>query len=341
MNPHDVDLLGSFNLGDLEDDLGPFLFLRAHAARGDAHLVKRDLKGAVPDEVLPERARLVRSVDGGPVRNLLADVDDVLVLLRTWRADGEIWASSSDARTAKDVVDEVVRRMPRPDDGGRVPVQFADRQCGTRMLELAARPWPEVRDLYPNDVAVALDELMKHTASDDESRRVILWHGAPGTGKTTAVRALLQGWRGWADGVVVSDPDSLLTDGRYLRRLLLDVDDDERWQLIVLEDAESLLRKDGAASAALSKLLNLADGLLGQGLRCLFLLTTNEPLAAIHPALVRPGRCLARIEFGPLPASRAAAVLGGPVDRDMTLAEVVAIRPTKVEGEPARVGQYL
>ena len=40
--------------------------------------------------------------------------------------------------------------------------------------------------------------------------RLARWHGAPGTGKTTAVRTLLHAWRGWADGVVVTDPDALL-----------------------------------------------------------------------------------------------------------------------------------
>jgi hypothetical protein len=56
---------------------------------------------------------------------------------------------------------------------------------------------------------------------------------------------------------------------------------------------------------------------------------------------VRPGRCLAQIEFGAMPASHAAAVLGRPVNRDMTLAEVVALRPVSAEQPAALVGQYL
>ena len=42
------------------------------------------------------------------------------------------------------------------------------------------------------------------------------------------------------------------------------------------------------------------DGLVGQGLHIIFLMTTNEPMSKIHPALSRPGRCLANIEFTPL-----------------------------------------
>jgi hypothetical protein len=341
MTTYDADFVGMFNFDDLNSEVGPYLFLRWYAVRGDLHLVKRDVKGAVPDTALPARARVLRTIDAEYLRHVLADVDGVLVMLRIWRADAEVWASATDAVQARAIVEEVVARVPHVEDPLRVPVQFADAQTGTRKLDLATRPWNAVRDLYPAAVATAVDALVEHEPVQDESRRLILWHGAPGTGKTTAVRALLQAWRSWADGVVVSDPEALLKDGRYLRRLLLDVDDEDRWQLLILEDAESLLRKDGASSAALAKLLNLADGLLGQGLRCLFLLTTNEPLTAVHPALVRPGRCLARVEFGALPAAQAAAVLGRPVQGDMTLAEVVAIRPLSVQPEAARVGQYL
>jgi ATP-dependent 26S proteasome regulatory subunit len=39
------------------------------------------------------------------------------------------------------------------------------------------------------------------------------------------------------------------------------------------------------------------DGLIGQGLRILVLVTTNEPIKALHPAVARPGRCAANIEF--------------------------------------------
>src|SRR5258708_30783938 len=48
---------------------------------------------------------------------------------------------------------------------------------------------------------------------------------------------------------------------------------------------------------ALAKLLNLCDGLLGQGQKLLFLITTNEEVQNLHPAIVRYGRCLTNLEF--------------------------------------------
>ncbi len=227
-----------------------------------------------------------------------------------------------------------------PDDDRRVEVEFADASTGSRTVAVDVRPWPEVRDHYPDDVRDALDALTAHRPAPDAPRRLVLWHGAPGTGKTSAVRALLHAWRDWADAVVVTDPERLLGNGHYLRRVLLDVPDDERWRVLVLEDAEALLRKE-TGGPAMGKLLNLADGLLGQGLRCLFLITTNEQLGAIHPAVVRPGRCLAQVEFAALPAARAAALLGRPVDRAMTLAEVMTAAPVVTRSEPVAVGQYL
>ncbi len=82
----------------------------------------------------------------------------------------------------------------------------------------------------------------------------------------------------------------------------------------MVEDADELLRADAKRETgqALSRLLNLGDGLIGQGLAVLVLITTNEPLGRLHPAVVRPGRCLAEVEFRPLSAAEAGAWLAGP-----------------------------
>ncbi|MCL2553105.1 MAG: ATP-binding protein, partial [Actinomycetia bacterium] len=71
------------------------------------------------------------------------------------------------------------------------------------------------------------------------------------------------------------------------------------------------------------------DGLLGQGRNVLVGITTNEDLERLHPAVVRPGRCLARIEVGPLTRAEAVSWLGTSegIGRDgATLAELYALR---------------
>lgn len=327
-------------LQDVDDDLARLLFLNAHLARGHDHVVRRELKRAVQRAALPARARNVRTFDLGASHYLVADVDDVVLHVRSWKTSAFLTVSSCDPASALAVVEEVTKRVPLTGTKGRVDVAFSDATGGSRYVELAVRPWSEVRTNYTEEVQHALDLLVGHEPDIGEARRLLLWHGAPGTGKTTAIRALLDAWREWADGVIVTDPEALLNDGRYLRRTVLDNDEDDRWQLIVLEDAETLLHK-GSGGRGMATLLNLCDGLLGQGLRCLFLITTNEPLAAVHPALVRPGRCLSRLEFGPLPAAQVSRLLGRPVASPMTLAEVLAVPAVTSVQEPAQIGQYL
>nr|BFE77672.1 hypothetical protein GCM10020093_002730 [Planobispora longispora] len=91
-----------------------------------------------------------------------------------------------------------------------------------------------------------------------------------------------------------------------------DGEDGKKWRLLVLEDCDELIRGGAkeAAGQGLSRLLNLTDGLLGQGRDVLVAVTTNEDLARLHPAVVRPGRCLAQVEVGALPYDEAAAWLG-------------------------------
>jgi Domain of unknown function (DUF5925) len=122
-----------------------------------------------------------------------------------------------------------------------------------------------------------------------------------------------------------------------------------RWRLLVIEDCDELIRGDGRGSSgqALSRLLNLTDGLVGQGRDVLVALTTNEDLVRLHPAVVRPGRCLAQIEVGALPFDEATAWLGATagVGPAMTLAELFALRdgaaPVQSTVRDARPGLYL
>ena len=85
----------------------------------------------------------------------------------------------------------------------------------------------------------------------------------------------------------------------------------KHWRLLVLEDTGELLTPDAKSiiGQGLSRFLNVVDGLIGQGLRVLVLVTTNEELRRLHPAVARPGRCAANIEFDPLGEDEAAAWL--------------------------------
>ena len=80
----------------------------------------------------------------------------------------------------------------------------------------------------------------------------------------------------------------------------------------MLEDCDELITSTAKdrSGQGLARLLNLTDGLLGQGLSLLVAITTNEPLTSLHAAIARAGRCIAEIEVGLLGEAEARAWLG-------------------------------
>ncbi|MCI0635376.1 MAG: ATPase, partial [Actinobacteria bacterium] len=153
-------------------------------------------------------------------------------------------------------------------------------------------------------------------------------------------------WREWCCVHYITDPDAFLADSNYLLRVLLGEDEGgsdeagrgaETWRLLVLEDTGELFAADARerVGQGVSRLLNVVDGLIGQGLRILVLLTTNEDVGRLHSALSRPGRCVFRHEFGRLSVEEARAWLARrgidtAVERPRTLAEVFALAEGRV-----------
>ena len=86
----------------------------------------------------------------------------------------------------------------------------------------------------------------------------------------------------------------------------------------------------------LSRFLNVVDGLIGQGLRVLMLVTTNEPIGKLHPAVARPGRCAANIEFAPLePEESAQWFARRGIDETPGGPEILAALYSRVDGRDA------
>lgn len=300
------------------------------------------------------------SVDEEGVREVLLRYDErnpVLIARRGTRFDVSV-AAGGQGR-ARELAEELAAgiRIEREATDTRVSVAFwsgsGDGFPGLpepRWRRLHLPRFETIEDNYRSSVRAQLRELCSWSSGDGMPGRLALWHGPPGTGKTWALRALGREWNEWCDLHYVTDPERLLGgDTGYMLSVLAsrsepreeDIDDllaevrherDDRWRLLVLEDAGEFLGVAAPAEVGrgFARLLNIADGLLGQGTRALILVTTNEPLGKLHPAALRPGRAMAALEFTPLRADEAVAWLASrgaaqAVDAPATLAELHAM----------------
>jgi hypothetical protein len=129
------------------------------------------------------------------------------------------------------------------------------------------------------------------------TQKGLLFHGAPGTGKTHCIRYLAGALTGHTTFLITAEGAGLLPEYMALARLLQPA-------LVVIEDADLIARerseRDNACDEVmLNRLLNEMDGLRERA-DVFFILTTNRP-ETLEPALAsRPGRIDQTIEF-PLP----------------------------------------
>lgn len=93
--------------------------------------------------------------------------------------------------------------------------------------------------------------------------------------------------------------------------------------VLVLEDCDVILRSrdSGGSTNAVSTLLNLSDGILGDALNLKFICTYNTDDFNIDPALIRKGRLKLRYKVDKLAADKVHKI-NPKYNKAMTLAEL-------------------
>ena len=314
---------------------------------------------------------LARTISHGG-ESALYEENGVLFEAHLWGSSFTVTAAGRKREDVTRVVERLEKLFPPPDPSSthEVPVTFwmyTPQGPRPSWRTIAVPAWEEIEENYATRARDELAALMQ----DFEPARggqLILWHGDAGTGKTFALRALAWEWREWCQIHYIVDPDSFFGEhADYLMSVLLeppfpmmvggerygpsvgitayqevledfegDGDDDDRlWRLLVMEDTGELLSADARerTGQGLSRFLNVVDGLIGQGLRVIVLVTTNEEIKKLHPAVARPGRCAANVMFDALSREEASEWLSAHgVDEESRGSRTLASLYAQAEG---------
>ena len=262
-------------------------------------------------EVVPEFAAYAQDRYDGKTLTILGEDFNLLLHLRKQNVNVTI-ARKAGAPVPERLVVTLKEVLPpaKAMTKNLVPFTFwSASRDGANFIsrDITVPTWDEIEGNYPGNTRRALERTMKEFVPSSGGQLVLL-HGEPGVGKTYAIRSLSSAWLDWCAFEYIMDPEEFFGNSSYMMEVLTHDEDDEpeyrgkdarKWRVLVLEDAGELLTADAKerTGQGLSRMLNVTDGLIGQGLQILVLITTNEPLRKVNPSVARPGRCAVEIEF--------------------------------------------
>lgn len=224
----------------------------------------------------------------------------------------------------KDIVSKYIVTLPKREDTPKINLIAKD--CNGYKLIEKDLSVPETNlELYYHDDLVQEHENIV-TELSEGNKGVFLFHGLPGTGKTTYIMHLMKEMINIKKEVIFlpNSMASVLADPTFIEFLLDNTD-----SILVIEDAEKILisrEVNPHGAGAISNLLQLTDGFLSNILNIQVIATFNTNISKIDTAILRKGRCKFRHEFNVLPVNKVNAICEQigiePLDKEVVLGDI-------------------
>jgi len=201
----------------------------------------------------------------------------------------------------KELGEEIVRRHPKPQSLTTIDV-FAGRitMSGSKWIKISDRPKRDISTVFLKDdmmknLVDEIQQFLKSSSIYDKYgvtwKRVHLFHGPPGTGKTSTVIALA-GYFGYNIAKLTMSPELTSIEVENLFNTV------PPRSMMLIEDVDCLFTKREAKTKLdFSTLLNCLDGVGTTRGLILFMTTNNKDV--LDDACIRPGRVDSAIVFSP------------------------------------------
>jgi hypothetical protein len=198
------------------------------------------------------------------------------------------------------------------------------------------KPILNLRTHYNDDLEPLHAHILKNI-NKKGTKGLYLFHGLPGTGKSTYIRFLIHKLK--KKVIFLSPRQGTNLENPEFSEFLIKNEN----AILVIEDAEEMIvSRDGNHISGISTLLNLSDGLLAASLGIQIIATFNTNISNIDRALLRKGRLTALYEFKELSQSKSASLItslgfvNSSTSKPMALADIYNMEETAFNIKPER-----